>query len=97
MKPSLLNVLQELGFKDGNDTQTIIPPDAFEKLREVSVIEMIDEYELGLHGIYIPLDAERKMELVNRVLELKHGLIIDSIKEIDGLDQEGYELERLVV
>jgi len=97
MKQSLLNVLKELGFKNEYDMQTIVPPDAFEKLREVSVVEMIDEYELGLSGIYIPLDAERKMELINRVLELKHELIIDQVKEIDDKDQEGYCLEKFVV
>lgn len=97
MKPSLVRVLKSLGFKCDNDMSTIIPLDAFDKLEDSLVIEIIDEYKLGLSGIYIPMDGERKLELVNRVLELKHGMIIDQIKEIDAKDKEGYQLENIML
>ena len=96
MKASLIDVLLSLGLKYSRDMQTIIPPDAFEKLDDTLVVNMIDDYKLGLSGVYIPFDAERKFELVNRVLELKHGMILRELTEIDDV-HEGYELEEITL
>lgn len=101
MKPSLIRVLESLGFTSGRDLDTIVPPDSFEKLDDALVMNMIDEYKLGLSGVYVPLDGERKLELVNRVLELKHGMIIDEVRDFEkgegGKDKDGYELENITL
>ena len=93
MKQSLIDVLTSLGFKDARDLVTIVPPEAFEKLDESLILKAVQDYGLRLSGVYIPLNAEMKFELVNRILELKHGMIIDEVKEMDGKEKEGYELE----
>jgi hypothetical protein len=93
MKQSLVDVLVKLGFKHTRDLATIVPADSFEKLDDALVLKAAADYKLHLTGVYIPLDAEMKFELINRILELKHGMIIDEVKEIDGKEKEGYELE----
>lgn len=93
MKQSLVDVLVKLGFKHTRDLITIVPVDSFEKLDESLVLKVCEDYKMNLKGIYIPLDGEMKMELINRILELKHGMILDEVKELDGRDQEGYGLE----
>jgi hypothetical protein len=93
MKQSLVDVLIGLGFKHTRDLITIVPLEAFEKLDEALVLKAAQDYDLRLTGVYIPLDAEMKFELINRILELKHGMIIDEVKEIDGREEKGYDLE----
>lgn len=101
-KKSLEKIIESLGFKSITDLQTVIPPDSFDRLNDSLVRCLAIEY--GLHNVddvlvlEVPLTEERKFEIVNRVLELFHHMIIDSIKDVDevtfcGQKVEGYRVE----
>ena len=113
---TLVAVLNVIGINSLEDTTSIAPVDCFENLSQDLVLKLATDYRLSYvlpdnvvgdpnkEGIVeIKLDAERKLELVNRVLELKHGMILDSLKYNDndpkdiGTDRElkGYKLEKL--
>jgi hypothetical protein len=105
--PALNRVLQGIGLRSLSDLVTIAPEDCFEKLDEKLVLDVAAEHKLTL-GLMTPrpLDAESKLEIINRVLSLKYEMIIDSVKDIDGGDHSktdtypeeaarGYRLEHL--
>lgn len=113
---TLVAILNAIGINSLEDTTSIAPVDCFENLSQDLVLKLATDYRLSYvlpdnvvgdpnkEGIVeIKLDAERKLELVNRVLELKHGMILDSLKDNDndpkdiGTDRElkGYKLEKL--
>lgn len=79
--------------------QTVIPPESFDRLDDLLIRHLAIEY--GLHhvddvlALEVPLTGERKFEVVNRVLELFHQTIIDSIKDVDEMPLSGYRLERM--
>lgn len=93
MKASLVDILVKLGFNHTRDAITVVPPDSFEKLDDKLVMKAVDEYQMHFTAVP-PLDAETKFEIINRILELKHGMIIDEVKEIDNKG-EGYDLEEM--
>ena len=95
IKQSLTKILDVLGFKSIKDTITIVPLDVFDTLNEQLVFLLAKEYKLNM--TLDNLSSERKLEIVNRVLELFHGMIIDSVKELDSLSVSGYKLEQMIV
>lgn len=95
IKQSLTKILDVLGFKSIKDTITIVPLDVFDTLNEQLVFLLAKEYKLNM--TLDNLSSERKLEIVNRVLELFHGMIIDSVKELDSLYVSEYKLEQMIV
>lgn len=90
-------ILETLGFKNINDTETIIDIHSFEYLNPRLVIDAIKEYGLCdniLEGNKI-LSTELKFQCVNRILEFRHEMIIDPTKDMDELPT-GFRLEKLV-
>jgi len=100
---TLLEILQKIGVKSLEDRISVAPVDCFENLDGDIVIRLVTEYRLSYVVPNERLDAERKLEIVNRVLELRHGLILDSVKEVDNKSEDigtnrqicGYRLEVL--
>lgn len=97
MKTSLIEILTKLGFKHPRDIYTIVPLDVFEDLDDSLVAKAIEEYGIRLGDARPPFDAEIRMEIVNKILELKHGMIIEVVPLFDRevSDPEGYVLEEL--
>jgi hypothetical protein len=101
VKPSLEKILEVLGFESIKDMQTIIPPNSFDSLDDSLVRHLVVEYNLHYVDDVLEksLTGERKFQIVNRVLELFHKMIIDSIKDVDemrtvcGQKIYGYRLE----
>lgn len=102
-KPSLRKILEKLGFQGLHDLITIVPSTSFEFIDDNLLYELVDEYRISAHILIpdVPVNKvysdEIKLEIINRVLELKHGMIIDSVKEMDSssdnLSIDGYRLE----
>jgi glucokinase len=103
VKPTLEKILSTLGFKSINDLQTVISSESFESLDDLLIQNLVKEYQLHLVddilALQKPLTGERKFEITNRVLELYHQMIIDSVKDVDelltvsGRKVYGYRLE----
>lgn len=93
MKPTMTKILQNLGFKGINDFETIVPPNIFEKLDMNLVVQALKEHNLHfITSNEVNTNEELIFENVNRILELRYGRIIDSLKEIDELG-DGYKIE----
>ena len=97
MKASLINVLTSLGFKYSRDFYSIVPIDVFENLDDSLVVKAMEEYKINLGDVRPSFDAEIRMEIVNKILELKHGMIIEIVPLFDREESEpdGYVLEEL--
>lgn len=112
-KNSMIRILNALGFASIDDKTTIIPADSFERLDSELVMAAVREYRISFWDADIiatdpPADrndsprsnmtAETKFETINRILELKHEMIIDRVKDFDGIesaDEHGYRLESM--
>ena len=86
-----------LGIKSLEDRTSVAPVDCFETLDQDLVLKLAQDYRLSYavkpssaNGdlFEMQLDAEGKLEIVNRVLELKYGLILDSVKEVDNQESD---------
>lgn len=96
LRPVMVQILISLGFLHSRDFNTIVKPNSFELLDDDLIRRAVKDYNLHENlDVTTFLDAEKKFQIVNRILELKHGLIIDEIKEMDGKTEEGYDLEML--
>lgn len=99
VRPSLEKILNILGFKSISDLKTVIPLDSFVCLDDMHVMHLVIEYDLHYADdariLLRPLSGERKFELINRVLELYHQMIIDPIKDFDDMPVVGYRLEHM--
>ena len=108
VKYSMNRILEALGFTNICDKTTIIPADSFDRLDSELVMAAIREYRVSFWNTEItitPMDeesprskmtAETKFATINRILAFKHEMIIDSVKDIDGIESEGehgYRLE----
>ena len=108
LKPVMVQILVNMGFLHSRDFETIVKPNCFDLLDDDLVKKAAKDYnlhdyqdiDLGFLNSETPVpgfrrNSERKFQIVNRILELKHGMIIDEIKEMDGRSEEGYDLELL--
>lgn len=100
MQASMLNILSALGLSGPDDTATCIAADAFDVLDPQLVLDAAREYKLHMDTPTdtLSITAETKFEIINRILELKHGMIIDQIKDVDCVAIEysgGYRLEHM--
>ncbi len=102
-KPIMIKILTSLGFQSPEDEKTVVSPDAFVNLDENLVIQALYDYKMHFadHGglrassnLVRPLSEEMKFQIVNRILELKHGMIIDPVKEFDDRGT-GFGLENM--
>ena len=93
IKPSLDKILKILKFESLNDLTTIIQEDNFNLISTCDINNLIEDYGL-FFTIQSNYSMERKREIVNRVLELKYGLIIDSLTSFDNLG-EGMHIEKM--
>lgn len=100
-KSSLHRVLNEIGIKSLTDTTSVAPENCFDSLDDALFDALCEEYGVGLRIINdMPakkLSNEAKLEILNRVLELKHQMILDSIKDIDECSVTGYRLEKMPI
>ena len=95
LKPVMVQILVNMGFLHSRDFETIVKPNCFDLLDDDLVKKAAKDYNLHDYQDVDFLNSERKFQIVNRILELKHGMIIDEIKEMDGRSEEGYDLELL--
>jgi hypothetical protein len=89
LKPSIDKILKLLGFQNINDITTIITEKDFDKIDNELIIEAIKEHDIGKNIITnnnISLDT--KLAVINRILQLKYEMIIDTIKIIDNIKIE---------
>ena len=98
LKPSMIKILNILGFHNINDITTIISEKDFNKIDSNMIRELIIEHEIGQNILgqnIIDLDRfhdnndtfydlDTKLAVINRILQLKYEMIIDNIKEIDN-------------
>ena len=113
VKSSMVKILSTLGFKSIDDRTTIIPSNAFEMIDSELVMAAVREYRISFWNTDIipnsevntdnsprsQMSAETKFETINRILELKHEVIIDQVKDFDELEDNrkshGYRLEAM--
>lgn len=86
-------LLQNLGFQSVDDVKTVVPLDAFERLSADAVVLCCVAHDVDAIA-FVSGDAETKFELVNRVLALRYGKIIDNTKQLDELP-DGFKIEYL--
>jgi hypothetical protein len=88
IRPSLVKILNVLGFASIEDRKTIVPPDIFDNLNVRLVFRLIKDYRLNIS--LDNLSSERKLEIINLILELYHDTTIDFAPIDSGIP--GYSL-----
>ncbi len=76
IRPSLVKILNVLGFASIEDRKTIVPSDIFNNLNVRLVFWLVKDYRVNIS--LDNLSSERKLEIINLILELYHDATIDS-------------------
>lgn len=90
-----MDIISELGLTSFQDYVTVLPLDVFSKVNVDTVQKALELYKFNYTNLVNT--EESKFEYINRILMLKFSVFIDSIKDMDSLDVEGYRLEPLQV
>ena len=90
-----MDIIFELGLTSFQDYVTVLPLDVFSKVNVDTVQKALELYKFNYTNLVNT--EESKFEYINRILMLKFSVFIDSIKDMDSLDVEGYRLEPLQV
>lgn len=97
-KESLIKILKKLDFEAIYDFDKIVEEKKiYEGLDSIDFYEinkLIKDYTLSII-IRKEYTNDRKLNIINRVLELKHEVIIETLTKYDELG-EGYRIKKMV-
>ena len=83
-------LIQKLGLNGLDDYATVLPLSVFKDISIDTVQDALDDEEMRSENL---VDTEEsKFEFINRILMMKYGKLIDSIKQVDN-NGVGYRLE----
>jgi len=86
-----MDLILELGLKSIRDYKTVLPKDIFIQISLDKIKESLDMFDFNSDNL---TDTEESKFLhINRILMLKFSVFIDSIKDGDELNIQGYRLE----